>query len=286
MDFNAFTREIEENDWKVHGVEVYENGLLTHSFRDTGEHLYDLYSATKSVLSIALGIMYDRGMIDINASILTYLPKEKVAALSAKQHKTFERITVERLLTMSVDGFPFRAEGDSFLDFSLACPIEAPEERKFNYNNINAFLIGAALTEVLGSDLGAFIEKEIFEPMGITEYEYGRSPEGYFYGASMLKLTVHDFSKFGLMLCNGGVWDGHRIISEEYVRLATSAHITVREGGYGYFIWQLKQSGFRLSGKWGQKCFCFPERGLVITYLANMEEGSDAVWQSMERNLL
>ena len=98
--------------------------------------------------------------------------------------------------------------------------------------------------------------------------------------------NILQLSKFGLMLCNGGVWEGRRIISEEYVRLATSAQIAVREGGYGYFFWQLRQGGFRLSGKWGQKCFCFPKRGLVITYLANMEEGSDAGWQSMERNLL
>lgn len=286
MDFEAFVKDISDNGWAVHGAEVYENGVLLNSFGDTCDNIYDLYSATKAVVSCACGILYDRGMLDLHAPILTYMPKARLGRMSAEQRERFAEITVERLLTMSVDGFPFRPEGDSYLDFSLACLITNPSAIVFNYNNINAYLIGVALTEILGRDLGAFIEEELFKPLGIANYTYGRCPEGYFYGASKLKLSVHDFSRFGLMLCNGGVYNGKRILSEEYIRLATSGHLLVREGNYGYFIWGLPAGVFRLSGKWGQKCFCFPERGLVITYLSNMEEGSEAVAQSMERHLL
>ena len=35
MDFEAFTRDITENNWNVFGVEVYEDGKLTHHFGDT-----------------------------------------------------------------------------------------------------------------------------------------------------------------------------------------------------------------------------------------------------------
>ena len=49
--------------------------------------------------------------------------------------------------------------------------------------------------------------------MNITDYEYSRSPEGYFYGASGMKLKVHDLSKFGLLLMNNGVYEGKRIVS-------------------------------------------------------------------------
>ena len=55
-----------------------------------------------------------------------------------------------------------------------------------------------------------------------------------------------------------------------------------REGGYGYFVWKY-QDGFRISGKWGQRCYIFPRRGLMVTYLAHMEEGSeqlaDCMWE-------
>ena len=48
MNFEAFVNDIEKNNWNVFGVEVYENGELTHSYKDTtvlvelkdaGEHI-------------------------------------------------------------------------------------------------------------------------------------------------------------------------------------------------------------------------------------------------------
>ena len=69
---------------------------------------------------------------------------------------------------------------------------------------------------MLGTDLGSFIEKKIFEPLGITRFEYDRCPEGYFYGASGAKLTVNELSRIGLLLYNRGMFEGQRILSEKY----------------------------------------------------------------------
>ena len=85
MNFDAFVKDIEDNNWCVFGTEVYENGVLTHSWGDTTESLHELYSATKTVESVAVGIAYDRGLIDFNKSILDYLPKENVEKLSESQ---------------------------------------------------------------------------------------------------------------------------------------------------------------------------------------------------------
>ena len=250
--FGAFVKDIQENHWNVFGVEVYENGELTHSYGDTQENLHELYSATKTVLSVAAGMVYDMGLIDLDQCILEYLPKEKVDKMSAKQKETFRPITVKRLLTMSVGDIPFRAEGESWIDFALSCEISHPEERTFNYSNINSYLVGVALTEILGRDLGEFIEERIFQPLGITRFEYTRCPEGYFYGASGMKLTVHDFSKIGLLLYNKGMHQGQRLLSEKYDELATSVQMQNREGGYGYFVWKYLD-GFSINGRQKQK---------------------------------
>ena len=263
---------------------MYENGVLMHSFGDTSG-LHEIYSATKTVLSVATGILYDEGRIDLDRSILEYLPGEKHLSLSKKQKARWEKISLRRLLTMSVSDLPFRAEGENWLDFSLACEIEDPEETGFNYSNISAYLIGVALTEVLGSDLGAFIEERIFAPLGITSYEYGRSPEGYFYGASMMRLSVHDLNKIGLLLYNGGVYNGVRILSDEYVDMATSVQQMNREGGYGFFIWKYRD-GFSINGKWKQKCYVLPKKGVIVTYLSHIEDDSHDLLESMERNIL
>ena len=285
MNFDAFIKDIEDNGWCVFGAEVYEDGRLTHSWGDTTEKVHDIYSATKVVQSVAVGIAYDRGLIDFDRSVLDYLPKENVEKLSESQAETFKKITVQRLLTMSVDGFPFRPEGDSWIDFALSCDIKKAETRVFNYNNICAYLVSVVLTEILGEDLGGFIEREIFKPLGITDYEYGRSPEGYFYGASMMKLTVNGLSKIGLLFYNKGIYDGQRIVSEEYVNMATSVQQMNREGGYGYFIWKYRD-GFSINGKWKQKCYVLPKDKIIVTYLSHIEDDSHDLLDSMEKNIL
>ena len=171
------------------------------------------------------------------------------------------------------------------LDFALSCDIKKPETRVFNYNNICAYLVSVVLTEILGEDLGGFIEREIFKPLGITDYEYGRSPEGYFYGASMMKLTVNGLSKIGLLLYNKGIYDGQRIVSEEYVDMATSVQQMNREGGYGYFIWKYRD-GFSINGKWKQKCYVLPKDKIIVTYLSHIEDDSHDLFDSMEKNIL
>ena len=285
MDFDAFVKDIRDNSWNVFGVEVYKNGQLIHSYGDTDENLHEIYSATKTVLSVAVGIASDEKRFDINRSLLSYLPSDKINGLSKEQQDVWNRITIQRLLTMSVGDFPFRPEGENYLDFSLNTKITDPDERKFNYSNISAYLVGVALTESLKTDLGTFIEERIFSPLGIEKYEYSRSPEGYFYGASGMKMTVNGLSRIGLLLYQKGAFNGQRILSEEYVNAATSIQQMNREGGYGYFIWKYRD-GFSINGKMKQKCYVLPDQDLVITYLSHIEDDSHALLESMERNIV
>jgi len=285
LDFDAFVKDIRDNSWNVFGVEVYERGKLIQSYGDTTENLHKIYSATKTVLSVAVGIASDENRFDITRPVMDYLPADKTNSLSQEQKNIFGRITIQRLLTMSVGDFPFRAEGDSWLDFALNTKFNNPDERVFNYSNISAYLVGVALTEALGEDLGPFIEKRIFSPLGIERYEYSRCPEGYFYGASGMDLTVNGLSQVGLLLYNKGMVNGQRILSEEYISDATKVQQMTREGGYGYFIWKYRD-GFSINGKLKQKCYVLPKRDLVITYLSHIEDDSHGLVESMEKHIL
>ena len=284
MDFEAFISDITDNDWNVYGVEVYENGKL-HRYGDTCRTKYPIYSATKTILSIAVGIAYDQGKINLERSILDYIPGKNQNAMSDIQKRTFEKITLHRLMTMSVGDLPFRPEGDSYLDFSLACKIREPETKIFNYNNISAYLVGVALTNAIEEDAFAFIDKKVLTPLQIRDAEFTRCPDGYFYGASGMSLSVHELSLIGTLLYNKGIYEGKRIVSEKYLELATSALQENQEGGYGYFIWKYR-GGFCIRGKWGQKCFVLPEEKLIITYLSHLENGSRDLLHSMEKHIL
>ena len=283
MNFEAFVNDITYNKWNVFGTEVYKENELIHTWGDT-YGLHEIYSATKTVLSVAVGMAYDEGLIDLNRSVLDYLPKKETSLAVDKQLELFKNIKIERLLTMSVCGFEFRAEGDNWLEFALNSQVE-PDRKEFNYSNISAYLAGVCLTHAIGCDLGEFIEKRLFKPLNIENYEYGRSPEGYFYGASAMKLSVHDLSKIGILLYNGGTFDGKRIVSKEYVDLATSVRVMNREGGYGYFIWKYR-NGFSINGKLKQKCYVLKDEGLIVTYLSHIEDESHDLLKSMEKNIL
>lgn len=179
----------------------------------------------------------------------------------------------------------FRPQSDSYLRFSLTCPLPSPDSIRFHYSNIPAYLIGVALTEAVQEDAWAFINRSILSSLHITDAEYARCPDGYFYGASGMKLSVHDLSQIGLLLIQGGTFEGNRIVSEDYVKRATSVQQMNREGGYGYFFWKYGD-GFSINGKWGQRCYVLPGQNTVITYLCDMPNDSDGLISSMERSLL
>jgi len=287
MDFDAFKNDIISNNWKVHGVEVYEDGILSHSFGDTCETRFPIYSATKSILSIAVGIAEDRGLINLNESVLEFLPKNFVQEISETQQQKFKQLSLHRLMTMSVPGFPFRPvseDSDSYLRFSLSCKDFKPEEITFDYSNIPAYLVGVALSHVVG-DVWEFIDTNILTPLGITDAEYTRCPDGFFYGASGMSLRVNDLSRIGMLLYNGGVCEGTQIISKQYIDRATSVQQMNREGGYGYFIWKYLD-GFSINGKWGQKCYILPNSKLMITFLSDMPDNSNLLKASMEKHII
>ncbi len=285
LDFDAFVHDILNNQWQVHGVEVYCCGQLTYSFGDTCHTKYPIYSATKSILSVAVGIACDQGRLKLERSILDYLPQRIAAQMTQSQRDTYRGITLHRLLTMSVEGYPFRPESDSYLRFSLACPIPAPESIRFHYSNIPAYLMGIALTEAVQEDAWAFINRNILKPLHIIGAEYARCPDGYFYGASGMKLSVNDLSRIGLLLYHGGTFEGNRIVSEDYVERASSVQQMNREGGYGYFFWKYRD-GFSINGKWKQKCYVLPKQKRMVTFLSNITDDSNDLILSMEKNIL
>ena len=128
-----------------------------------------------------------------------------------------------------------------------------------------------------------YLEERLFDPLGIVKPTFQNCPSGYFYGASGMFLTVPELAKIGQLCLQNGMFEGQRLVSEVYINEATSIQQMNREGGYGYFFWKYKD-GYRISGKWGQRSFVFPEKDMVITYLSN--NGSGEVTEAMEKFIL
>ena len=95
-NFDKFTKDITENNWKVHGVELYEDGKLTNSFGDCMTR-FPIYSATKTILSIAVGIAWDQGKIDLSQPFQKYAPE---SCLKEFAQSPVMQLPLQRLLTM------------------------------------------------------------------------------------------------------------------------------------------------------------------------------------------
>ena len=284
MDFERFTDDIARNNWNVHGVTVHVQGKLAHSYKDT-KSKYPIYSATKSILSLAVGIASDEGQIDTDRCILDYLPADYTSAMTPENRTVYEMLPLHRFLTMSLQGLPFRPEGESYLRYALNCKIDHPEERCFHYSNIPAYLVGVALAEALRGDVWAFIGERILKPLHITGARALRCPDGYFYGASGMEMSVEDLSRIGQLIGQEGAYEGKQIISRTYIRRACQPLQPNSGDGYGYLIWKY-QSGVSINGKWKQRCFILPDRSLVVTYLSDIRDDTHDLQESMERNLL
>lgn len=284
MDFEQFIKTIEEHRWGVHGVQIMQNGEVLHQYGDVKNCRYPIYSATKAFTSTAVGLAVDEGKFSIEESVWEYLKEEVPTYASQRQVENLKKITIKRLLTMSVDGYPFRPEGDNWLEFSLMYPPRQVEMPIFSYSNIPAYLVGVALEKALDEHLISYLTPRLLEPLSIKNPPYGNCSSGYFYGASKMELTVEELGRLGSLYLQKGCFNHQRILSESWIEQATTSHISNREGGYGYFIWKYK-NGYRISGKWGQRCFVFPEEKMTITYLANMKSGSEVLTETMEKFL-
>ncbi len=285
MNFQGFIDTVKQNSWELYGIEVFHNNQVIEKYQEEPVKPHHIYSATKSITSLVVGMAVDDGKFDIDASIYEYLKSEVPAYVSQKQIDTLKKITVKRLLTMSVQGYPFRPQGENWLEYSLTYPIENVDEKGFDYSNIQAYLVGVAVAKALGVHLYDYFNERLFQPLGIVEPIYQNCPSGYFYGASGMQLTVSELAKIGQLCLQKGVYEGQRIVSEAYIEEATSVQQMNKEGGYGYYFWKYGD-GYSISGKWGQRSFVFPEKDMVITYLSNMEHGSGLLTEAMEEYIL
>lgn len=283
MNFEKFIQVSQKEQWKLHGIQVFQNNRMIHQYGDCRTR-YPIYSATKTITATAVGIAVEEGRFSIEKSLYEYLGKEIKEYVPMEQQEHFRNITIKRLLTMSVAGYPFRPEGENWLAFSLNYPLKQVEQPSFSYSNIQAYLVGVALEKAVGEHLISYLQPRFFEPLSIVSPVYQNCPSKHFYGASGMQLSVSELSRIGELYLGKGIYHGRRILAENWITKATSMHQKNQQDGYGYFIWKYRD-GYRISGKWGQRCFVFPKQQLVVTYLCDMEYGSEAVTQGAEKYL-
>ncbi len=275
--YEKLIRRLVSERYDVYGLEIRQGGGFLFRWHPEPDIRYPVYSATKSVTSLGAGFAVSEGKMSVEAPLSEYLPRAYLDRMEPEKRAAFLPLPVKRFLCMSVPGYPFRPEGEDWLDFALGCPIR-PEEAVFSYSNIPAYLVGIAVERAVGEKMGDYLRPRLFEPLWIDAPVLQADPQGRFYGATGMQLTVEELSRIGQVYLEGGCYRGRRLLPESWIKEAVSCQISNREGGYGYFVW-VQENSFSISGKWGQKCILYPERGLSVSWLGNMPERS----REMER---
>jgi CubicO group peptidase (beta-lactamase class C family) len=258
--------------------------IITTLFRDKVHHLA---STTKSITSTLVGIAIGRGFIkSVEDPIYHYLPSYAELFDEGKR-----RIRISDMLTMTA-GFEWRQFGVSdnrndgmqmwntpdVIKYVLQKPLEAEPGKKFNYTNGVPTVTGAIIKNAVGTDVVRFAEQYLFRPLGISQYLWTSYPDSSIETDGGLALRSRDLAKIGQLFLNNGLWNGERVVSEQWVHESTKARLRFGRSnrwGYGYHWTQAEsQIGGRLvrsyfvPGDGNQIVAVFPDLATVVVFTA------------------
>lgn len=197
----------------------------------------ELFSSTKSVVSLLTGIAYDHGKLKLDDPIGNYLPK----GLGDAAHRA---ITIRNLLTETsglkesiLTEFATVGLDPDITQQAMALPLTHQPGTHFEYSQRTPDLLAYVVQRAVGEDLQAYAQKMLFGPVGIPEsaYVWLRDRSKHTYGYANLFMPTKHFAKLGLMAQNGGTWNGKRIVSAKYLDMASTP--TRTNGCYGFLFW-------------------------------------------------
>lgn len=248
--------------------------------------LHDMKSVSKSVASLALGIAIDRGLIaGVDQPIFSFFPE-----LSDLRSPEKDRILLSHALTMSmglkwVEATPSTGNFDNDESrmhmardpcrYVLGLPLVTPAGQDFFYNTGALTLVSAIIRKAVGKPLDEFAREALFEPLGITRFEWTRV-KGDTDAGGGLRLRPRDMVKIGQLVLAGGRWDDRQIVSKAWIDASTRPRLEAT-GPYFYgYLWWLGRSlhGGReihwdaALGRGGQSIRIVPELDLVVAVTA------------------
>jgi len=249
--------------------------------------LHTLQSVTKSVTSILLGIAFDlKEDYNVNTKVMPMFTDYDIEASDKRKNA----ITIEDLLTMR-SGLKWQ-EGD-YTDLSDDCiAMEASNEwikyvlnkptdtlpgTRFEYNSGASVLLGKIVRIITGKRIDKWAEEKLFEPLGITDYYWKKTPNGEIDTEGGLYLKAEDLAKLGALFLNKGKWQNQQIVSESWVTASISPIVNDvnpdndSKVGYGYQWWIPEHSNgksniFAGNGYGGQFLMVVPEYNLIVVF--------------------
>jgi CubicO group peptidase (beta-lactamase class C family) len=250
------------------------------------------WSATKSATNALLGILVRQGRLDMFAPA----PIDAWADRADPRHA----ITPDQLLRMTsgldagqslhdVSAFDPAARmlfvEPDMAAFAASRPLAHPPGTHWNYADPNTVLLSRIVRDLAGGspeNTRGFIQRELFDKLGMQHATFEFDASGTPIGGSHLWASARDWARLGLLYLNDGVVGGERLLPEGWVAYSATQTPGAEYVGYGAGFWTNRGGGYGASyrrdagmpadafmarGSHGQYVVIVPSRQLVVVRL-------------------
>lgn len=285
------SKKFRKEKTEVRSLLVLKDGHLVFERYAGGisrNHNHNMYSVTKSVTSLLLGICYTNSCgVDLDESLASAeasLPGLLPAELNGK-----ESIRLKDALRMSSgmgwDSFSkkeeIRTDADPLAVAWMPIVATAPGT-KFEYSNGDSQLAAGYLEAKTGKSLYEYSKNTVFQWLGVRGEEWYTSASGRQTGGFGLRLRPIDMAKIGQLYLDGGKWKGHQVLRPEWIAWTLEPGVEKR---YGLQFWLSEFEGkptFMANGKGGQFIYVIPHRRIVLVMTSAIwDKSPDIVLQSV-----
>lgn len=301
----ALLKTVTSDPNNLHSLLILRHGKLVAEFYKPGtdrtlyslwgtrrssnaEALHDMRSTSKSIVGLLYGILLARGEVPpLATSVASLYPDENIPDADQKR-----AIRIRDLLTMSSGlqweeaspvhlltgisnelGLLWRKEPFPYV-FSF--PVAEKPGTVFTYSGGATALLADIMARHTGKDLRALAADLLFNPLGITDWQWSPTLRGEPFAAAGLRLTPRDLMKIGVMLSDRGRWQGQQVVPADWIADATHTQISAGpRDGYGYQFWtrSVTWRGKKLEvaatvGNGGQSMVMVPGLDLIVVTTA------------------
>ena len=244
------------------------------------------WSTAKSIASTLIGMLVDDGKLSLDEPLgFDFLPEDAAAPETDPR----SAITLRHALHMSsglqtVDngGLEY-AVGSGMSYWAGASSVEGARRRalirepgaNWDYENYDTLLAVYAMKRALGSEkkYHEFPRKRLLDPIGMRNTLLSTDRFGDFVLSSQVYTNARDLARFGLLYLRNGLWNGKRLLSEDWIDFVRApAPSTAKRGNfYGGQFWlvpderkDVPRDAYSTAGNRGQYVVILPSHDLVI----------------------
>jgi len=277
---SEFVEEL--NKYNTAAFLVIKDGQLIseHYFNDyTDRSKTNSFSMAKTVTAMLLGIAIEEGHISgLDQAVTDFLPE-------LEHNPTASKVTIGNLAKMN-SGFEWQEHyysvlsptvklvyGDDVTDFLLKGHFSAEPGTVWEYSSASTQLMGIFIARALekagaAESLSDYLSQKVWQPLGMNDdAPWHLDNSGMELVFCCINTNARNFAKLGLLMLNGGQWQGQQIIPANYVNAMVSPLASDQYGLSTWLSYDNELPFYWFSGHLGQYIVNIPELNMVIVRL-------------------